>query len=303
MDIYELGVPKSAKVLDYSPTTELLKVMGAYQSYRGSFPTRYIATIVHTKDEPSSKSDQVDSVIIFFCNGTINRRLEEFTFDSLSQQKPAGEWDDLAASLLNWRTGETNSDLNMRSAETVLYDGKFRYSARCGPERHWSAVNKVEHPGKAKFSVAGLLCDRDLLSELGWPFELLEDNDQYNRTTTSIVSDDHSKENNLICVEVCHEALRKAWRFYLNPQRDYICQRQEVYRQYGRDHKESCSVKDVLEYGRTDCGRWYPKKVREQLQSKKRGGTRTSEDIKMTICLDTDPEFPEGIFDPEKLAK
>ncbi len=113
----------------------------------------------------------------------------------------------------------------------------------------------------------------------------------------------------------------------MNPRRDYICQRQEIYRQYGLDYKRYLSVKEVLQYGQTDDGRWYPKQILEQAKLEKRDGstgpTKTritfwmnnrkvfersileeddgydeeSQTI-LTVYLDTDPEFPESIFDP-----
>jgi hypothetical protein len=44
--------------------------------------------------------------------------------------------------------------------------------------------------------------------------------------------------------------------------------------------------REVTEFGQTNAGQWYPKRI----------GT-------FRIFLDTDPEFPEGIFDPKNLPK
>ncbi|MHC4498027.1 MAG: ankyrin repeat domain-containing protein [Planctomycetota bacterium] len=91
--------------------------------------------------------------------------------------------------------------------------------------------------------------------QLGWPQIRFEG---------EVTEDDHSREHGLICVNGA----------YIDPNRDYIC------RKRGR--------REVVEFGQTASGHWYPKKVEEP------GGTKT-------VYLKENPDFPQDIFSPNSL--
>jgi hypothetical protein len=101
--------------------------------------------------------------------------------------------------------------------------------------------------------------------KLGWPDIWGE---------AEVIQDDYARENHLIRLEVQRGV------FYLNPDRDYLCQRRII-------HPDD-RVEEVTEFGKTDDGRWYPRKVKD-------GG------LTYTIYLENHPPFPEGIFDPNRL--
>ena len=57
-------------------------------------------------------------------------------------------------------------------------------------------------------------------------------------------------------------------------------------------------VREIAEFGHTDNGRWYPKVIKTW------NPINTDDESRMKkIWLRTDPEFPNGIFDPEALPK
>ena len=109
---------------------------------------------------------------------------------------------------------------------------------------------------------------------------------------------------------------------YLNPQRDYICERIEYYSikdaPWQKDeswlegvdpnelHRDTRNVTEVMEYRQTKKGQWYPYKI-EFSTSPYDSDLGEFEPYSLhnvkTVYLNTDPEFPEGIFDPNNLPE
>jgi ankyrin repeat protein len=96
---------------------------------------------------------------------------------------------------------------------------------------------------------------RGVLMQLGWPQMRFEG---------EVTEDDYSREHGLICVNGA----------YIDPSRDYICTK--------------WGSREVVEFGRTESGHWYPKKVEEP------DGTKT-------VYLKENPDFPEDTFSPKIL--
>lgn len=111
-----------------------------------------------------------------------------------------------------------------------------------------------------------------------------------------IMEDEYSKENNLIAFD-----LGDLWRFYINPKYDYILQRREEYVP-NLNHK---SISEVKEYAKTERGQWYPK-IRKQSYAKETPeGQFGSPELGFIEIryLQLNPEFPNGIFEPNNLPK
>jgi len=327
-DVYAAGVARSAKVLDYSPTPELLNVMEAYRSHRDNAPGRYIAIVVYATDQVTSQSYVVDGLDIFYYNGIGQRRLEEFRFHPVPQKEFLAQFGDSFDSLMKLRRDEMIGRLDTWIEEAVMYDGKYRYSQqRSNHGESWSAVERVYVPGTGyRLPMGGHVFWRDILSELGWPNSLLHST--HGRGRTLLVENDYSRSNDLICVEVLDEELprentvvqqARGWLHYLNPKRDYICERQEIHPDLSAAGRPAegfdgtCamyvffrglfSVAEVAEYGQTDLGQQYPKKI--LMRSRWHNDDQNTEQRRkmITVYVDADPEFPEGIFDPGKLPK
>jgi hypothetical protein len=145
-----------------------------------------------------------------------------------------------------------------------------------------------------------------------------------------LLENDYSHENNLLCIETHVPARIKdgkliaaAYRelYYLDPQHDYICVREERFqhRQPPYDYRpevkdldfdpddipsEPSSVTTVAELAQTDAGRWYPKKIRKDRHRWSDYGNGWESHVSTestTVYLQTAPHFPEGIFDPNSL--
>jgi hypothetical protein len=323
-DIYELGVPKSAKILDYSPTPELLEVMEAYRFHRDNAPARYIVIVVYANEQIASETFVIDGLETFYFDGINRRRLEVLRFDAVSQQKFSAQCGDSFDSLLKWQRDQGKPEFRMWMDEISMYDGRYRYSQQRSSSKTWSRLKKVYVPSDGyRLPMGDLIFWRDTLSELGWPNSLLHG--VHGRGRTSIVENDHSRNNNLVCVEVLYDEFRrdnkviepaKKRLYYLNPQREYICERQEIQPQPGiaqspeawidkvgamRAFDGLFSVGEVVEYGRSDLHQWFPKRILMRFRWENPDQTIEERKKMIIVYLNTNPEFPDRIFDPNNL--
>ena len=218
-DIYALGVPESADVIDRSQTPEVGEVLATYRAYRDSAPKGYSIAVVREITLP---------------NGKIHRKIKE--------AKDANQ----VQSVLQWE---------------------------------------------------------------GWDSTIL-DNDPH-IIELKIVEDEYSMENNLICVQILREGYKRPpmisrlpfkGLYYFNPGRDYICEKYEFFAlreptwQGGtawseeNTEPECSSVNEVVRYGQTASGKWYPKEKKAQTTVWNEEGTAEEYNYNITIYLDTEPE-------------
>ncbi|MHC4759514.1 MAG: hypothetical protein ACYTE8_12730, partial [Planctomycetota bacterium] len=134
-----------------------------------------------------------------------------------------------------------------------------------------------------------------------------------------IVEDKYSMENNLICIQILREGHKRRSMvsrlpfkglYYLNPDRDYICEKYEFFAlreptwQSGtawfeeNTEPECSSVNEVIRYGQTASGKWYPKEKKAQTTVWNEEGTAEEYKYNITIYLDTEPEPFEDTLAP-----
>ena len=301
-DIYEMGAPISAKVIDNRPGPEVEEIINTYYAHRQNGPSRYIALVAKAAIHfEHIDSEVVHEVEITYADGRL-QRTEEYSvphFPKLLRNWPkySGEMGETLDSLRRWWMQSELSKCTL----IMLYDGEYNYYVSYNAEADtW--VSERRHSPEGSRDYQGL-------ADIGWP--------QYglylwgpDLPPITVVEDDYSKQKNLICLQnlgqgkVRKDSVRLPFKklWYLNPQRDYICQRFEE--RYVRNapwqkdkswlegvepdriSAERTRIREVTEFGQTDAGQWYPKRIGAN-----------------PIFLDTDPEFPEGIFDPETLPK
>ena len=255
-DIYDLGVPRDTELVNSLPLPPWEEIKGKYRSYREDGPGRFIAVVTHLL--PSLSYAPIEVVDVSYKDGKRWRKERHHVFRPgpvrAQWQKCGPELGNTFDSLLKWAQGYKGG-----SVQGDLYDGNYLCSFARGVEESWQVEEKVRVKAER---MTGWGSD---IRDLGWPDI---------RGAADVVQDDYARENNLIRVEVQER------QFYLDPSRDYICQRQEI----------NGEITEVTEFAETEAGRWYPKKVESRLSSK-------------TIYLETAPKFPEGIFDLENLPK
>jgi hypothetical protein len=198
-------------------------------------------------------------------------------------------------SQLKWWTQSEYSGCRL----IILYDNEYNYTVECDLKtKKWRSP--IKHDSYVDHGLGNWGWSQYRLS-VGVPGE----------PPITVIEDEYSKRNKLICLQRLWQGeiykgsvtlpCKSLW--YLNPQRDYI--RQVFVEHYVRNapwqrdkswldgvdpnripEEKTRWDREVTEFGQTDTGQWYPKRI----------GT-------FRIFLDTDPEFPEGIFDPENLPK
>ncbi len=301
-DIYELGCPKTAKVFDNSPTPELLQAVAGYLAGRENSPLRYIAILVCAAYDESSESHPISCVEVHYCDDYL-QRADWCFFRHLTQQQFTAEAGDSFDSIMKWCSSDAKAEFDTNEGIRLFGEEYVCWLHR--PGKNWVPGYKGrQSPGRAGPRNLGRhVVYRNMLSELGWTDSFLR---RIGSWKISRVENDHSGANNLIRIEVVDRgnfvrSVREgvpspASVFYLDPQRDYICQKYELYPRTNRWY-----FAEVLEYGRTESGQWYPRKI---LRRENRQDTTPQEQQEMiTVYLDTDPEFPPGIFNPDTLPR
>lgn len=306
-DIYDLGVPRAASVVNNLPQVDVSEVLANYRSHREKFPHKYI--VIVTMEWPR-ESVQPGVARITYCNGN-----SMMTERHIAKRRTANwreypnETEPNFDSLLSWWTSNKNSELR----EVFLYDGKYDYHVYGLPNRlknHRTKGHNPNHKGLDDISWPNI--------SIGWIGSGRE---------LKIFETDYAKRNNLICIELLfsgrvdhsgkHVTLPQKSLYYLDQQRDCICIRQEYYQLrnapwqkdkswlYGVDPniipEDLTSIREVAELARTDTGQWYPKKIKTWLNN----DTANLEEPTHieTVYLKTNPQFPKGIFDSKNLPK
>ena len=305
-DIYELGAPRSAAVIDDRTKPEAEEIFNTYKAYRQNAPSRYIAVKVHYNHIERIGADVIDEVTRVYNDGRLQRFEKYQVFDWLEYldnwPKYSAQMGNTFDSQLKWWTRGEYSGCIM----VVLYDGEYNYKVtRDLKTKRWSS-QPPQHDPERNYRDFGL-------GSWGWPQNNLRLGG-LGKPSIAVLDDEYSKQNKLICLQRLWQGkvykgtatlpCKRLW--YLNPQRDYICQRFEEHylrnAPWQRDkswlegvdperiYAERTQIREVTEFGQTDAGQWYPRRIETGLNA-------------ITIFLDTDPEFPEGIFDPENLPK
>ena len=329
-DIYEIGAPKAAAVVDYRTETdkEVEDIIKTYYMYRENSPSRYIAIVTQSSHNKHTGSDVTTGVNIIYADGRL-QRIEMYHVYDMSEylrnwSKYSAEMGSTLDSLLKWWTQTGRSECTYLS----LYDGEYNYFVSYDiRKKSWLPKSRLHSPERNR--------DERGLADLGWPQSGL-----YlwgpDLAPIRVVEDDYSRENNLICLQSLRRQKRhkdsprglRKQLWYLKSRRDYICQRLEEHciadryvlplRQVESQLKaiepadvnthstrrisiEVTLIREVTEFAQTDARQWYPKKIKstwynDTLKAKQR-------QYFQTIYLKTNPKFPEGIFDPENLPK
>lgn len=286
--IYDLGVPLYAKKeFKWMPENNLIEAWDMHKAFMDDFneaTSKSIAIITeagrHVKDEVWVKGK--GSVLVEYKDiPQFSEYKYYFDMDEIPGDQPQS-LDDLPESfegILQW------------SRATKLFP-LYNY-------KRTTKIWKKDSPWQPS------------LTRMSWPIHFPKG--------YKVIEDDYSIANNLICLEKIQrlnaaylkEMRRKhpdfpkdikprdtydRFLYYLDPERDYICQK--YISQWGiKDNiPESVSIRDVVEYSKTDSGNLYAKKFKH---TGFEGGEQTSESI-TKIYLEINVEVPDEVFDENK---
>ncbi|MFZ2147434.1 MAG: hypothetical protein WAV28_09445 [Sedimentisphaerales bacterium] len=297
-DIYAVGLPRDIPTVNSLPLPSWWDIEKAYRSHRQKAPQRYIAIVTR---ELRISHAPIESVEICYTDSVRFRQERHFLFEpgpvGVQWREQAAEIGNTFESILKWSQAcKAHGQISIS-----IYDGNYYYNSRREDDGVWKTTKQIIEGRKW---TASEFWSSFSIVDMGWP-EI--------RGYADVLQDDYARQNDLICIEELLKGWRREWimlprrkRYYLNPQRDYICQRLEIERVYPAPWQEddswlegvdpatipnqSSSTVEVTEFAQFQTGQWYPKKIKET-------------GITKTVYLETDPEFPEGIFDPNNLPK
>ena len=316
VDIYELGAPQDAKVvvidsIDMRDNPELIEALTPYNKARENLVSDYI--LITTYQYGSS----VHTITVTYNQGRRQRSEYHPVWGSVnSEDDKIGYKEALGDSfdsMLKWSQDYENS--KGKNLSIHIYDGEYYYRAEKDPLDEWTINEKQQWPDHNPIGLNDL-------SDWGWPNILPKNN-------VTKIENDYSRENNLIAFErILEPDIRRDGKLacaaqkdihYLDPSRDYMCVRKEQFHRMIRGGieikdvefdlneipDELSSVRFVSEFGQTDNGQWYPKKIEKHSKRWDADGKEKPLSLSLihTLYLKTNPEFPEGIFDPNNLPK
>ena len=310
VDIYDLGVPRDAKIISNLPKEDYQRIWDNYRQSRAEATKEYIIVITHIDPSLGNVITMVD--VDYKSNQ--NYRFERHFIFSTGQQidkfwpEYKEQLGDSFESLLAW-TKDHYNDTGFISV--YLYDGQYKLSTQRDNDGSWSKLRKNYSPGDESIPNTRLeYLARPIIGKTG-----------------RIIEDNYAKENNLICIEHLQQGfvhLGNVMRpgrflFYLDPQKDYLCRRKVTEWRPDAEWQEdknwmkgvepekiidgSIVVEDITEVIQTADGHWYPKVI-----VVKQSGIRKDykeAPLKVTetkrVYIRTNPEFPKGIFNAEEL--
>jgi len=310
--IYDLGVPTDANVINNLPSNDYLSTWDKYRQCRAEGTCEYIAVITHAD---RSLGDIVTMVEVDYKSGRKQRWQRHSVFNMGEQfdkywPQYKEQLGDSFESLLAWTIKD--NEQGKGSSSVSIYDGRYsRHAVRkalgkdAGKWKYYRKQYSPDDPGMPTGS----------LGDLGWP---------YIGADGHILEDDFSKAKGLICIERLQQGsadtesitlLPARFLFYVDPHKDHICTRKVTERSADADWQQdknwldgvdsekiragSITVEEVTEMTHAHNGHWYPKVI----VVKQTGIRKDYKDAPLevrttkTIYLQTEPKFPDGIFD------
>ena len=311
-DIYEAGAPQDAKIIyaDNRDNPELIEALKPYNTARENLPSDYILITTY------QYGSWIRSIDVIYNQGRKQRS------EYRPVWKPAMSEDEKIAynealgdsfeSLLKWSRDYGNS--NGKNLGIYIYDGLYYYRAEKDPLNKWNISEKSHWPDHNPIGLNDL-------SDWGWPMIPSKNNIRQ-------IENEYSRENGFIAFERILEPTVRDGKlvsaaqkdiYYLDPNHDYMCVRKEDFQRRIRGSiemegvdfdisqipNELNSFRLVSEFGQTDSGRWYPKIIEQYSKSRDPNGNEKPIGLStvFTLYLKINPEFPEGIFDPNNLSE
>lgn len=316
--IYDLGVPRTAKVVERLAPPEILQVLDKVDWHRQRFGPTYDALIyVHSRYR--DEEGDIETFLFHLRKDHDRTRLDCYEHLALGEAAVLDEEgrvqprpDDPAA-IKAWLTPA-------RFFWVKLYDGTRSY-ARGGWGGRSEEVTAVRQ--------SQILRAPTHLEGLAWPPPLgvrapywhLRPSTDAHSELICLEHKDQFNLHRLLDGKVVRVREARSERVHINPERDYIVERRERESRFGDGEQDpdsghvverlsegmpedSLRVRTVVEYARTDAGQWYPRKIRERRFSFGKAGelVRQEPEEFWYVHLETPASIPDEVFDPESLG-
>jgi hypothetical protein len=305
-DIYQAGAPRDAevKVIGHRLTPEFLETIKPYRAARERLPQQRIVV------EVANENDNSFVVSVIYTNG-IKERFEQLSYVGNDTPPVTDDF----KTILDWANQVMHEELG--NYRIQLNDGTVVYCANRDYFNPWISEKVSLSRYGVGFVPAGLI-------NRGWPLI----------RTGTFVENDYAINNNLLCIETTSEpqftgdsklaVAAEKTLYYIDPENDYMCVRIESFRHpvtppYGNPAvnmpvfdpidipSESYLETEVTQFSLTDTGHWYPSRIittnKQSWSDPGSGWEMREKTLDIRLYIDTNPKFPDGMFDPENLLK
>lgn len=266
-DLYAVGVPRTAEVIDDRPTPEVEELARICREYR-SVLRHYIFIVIGTHGQ-----DVIDQIEVHYVEGDTAQAGREWKALTCGYAfwPPRNEPVDRTSfnnvdEILHWL--ETSDDVRLWTIE--LWDGRYHRRLQ---------MNEGEDPVYRQSRNIG---GRRDLHGFAWPCYL---------PSGRIAQDELSRRNGYICWET------QGRTFHFDPAHDYCCVRLE--------QSGGTWIRDTLSFARTEAGLWYPRQVQLTMVQTTDDGQEPVREVTHTDVLFLEPVsgFPQGFFGASRLPR
>jgi len=283
-DVYDLGVPRDAKVIDYTPTEPIRTPAATVEAEAQGFPKEYVAitcklvesfqghspayavevTVLHVKAGRCRQDVYViTGAQVLRGPGGVSRRDEAAAYREACKSVPTDSMAALEAWVAQRKPYKIKfEDTNSMVVFSIGKDGQLKQEKFPGYRR----------PGLDLWKL---------------PIDLYRAEE---------IKGEKGRWGPLAGIE-SGQPRRRTQRLF-NPARGHVC---ECYRQWLGQATEPEWTAEVVEYALTPTGRWCPAKTRSLYFSQ--AGQEVSSEEYVTVCfVDDTREVPDGLFDASRIT-
>jgi hypothetical protein len=265
-DIYDIGVPHTAMVVDERPTPEVEELARICRTYRANLHC-YVFVVVTTREQ--GIVHQIDVRYVHGDTSLAGREWKSLNFEYVPWPPQDLHVGPLASveDVLNW----IQHDDRITLTYVQLWNGRYQHRVQVDNYRE-RVHRKSRDTGGQKN-----------LHEFAWPCYL---------PSGRIIEDEYSKAHGFICWKPSD-----GQTFYFDPRHDYVCTRR-------LEQSGGTWVRDTLDFARTEAGLWYPRTTQLTIAQKDAQGQEVSREATCVerLFVKLVPEFPRGTFDSGNLA-
>jgi hypothetical protein len=286
-NIYQLGAPQDAKIVTLVVPSDIPPLIKKLNSLRQSCLSRYVGLSLpadtagvatsFTANRPERYFTSKDTLPCFIWRYCEKRRVSRGYF--------TGEAKGMTNAELLSKDLQDLSSLLVPVKSSIYRNGRVHLWQVLGTGSvRWTERKPVE------------VCGRDVFVEqICWPEIVVP---QHGDVKWRIESVTESDKGPLIMIERAMESGMKE-RWFINPAMSCICEKHEVF-----NGSSLMEVMVILDYARTTTGQWYPRLIeRTEYGRRKTDAGEEPATTRRTISVQENPDFDEGIFDPESLPE
>ena len=295
-DIYALGVPKEAKIVDLRPEGSAMTLVELVQRKFEEGFGDHIAVVLTSWVEDDG-SLEPSSISVFRRKGDLRRTDEyhAYNFQIPNQYpfpRPVTLYEKIKDLWLDVTMPQVLKLLDDRAiCRQMLFDGRQTIiQNNDNNEREW----KRDVMRANRF----LINAEDSLAGLAWacPYRQITSGSSHMKQDIHLLAEDPNHPG-LVGFQLLKFA--QTDEYWFDPKKDYILI-EYISRQHG--HRPLLRT-IVTQTGRSPDGKWYPKVIRTKSIYLNSEGTRESKNGEKRVLLNTNPSFREGTFDADNLAE